>query len=551
MESLLQTRQRLLKSIQSERFDLVIIGGGITGAGVFRDAAMRGLKVALLEMRDFAYGTSSRSSKLVHGGLRYLEMLNFGLVFESTHERARLMRLSRNLVRPLPFLFPVYRTSRVGLAKVTAGMWLYDILATFSNYRMHRLLMKNSLLRLEPLLRSEGLKGGVLYYDAVTDDSRLTLETILAGLAAGGIALNYAEARALHASQGRVKSLAVVDRLTGTEYEVSTGCVVCAVGPWTESVLSMLGAVGPRLRPTKGAHIVLAHEVLPLSHAIVMSSPVDHRVMFAIPWRGFTVIGTTDTDFSGDPSETFADKSDVNYLLTTVNHYFPSLNVTPNDVIGTWAGVRPLIAPSASAALNPSQVSREHEVAVDPKGVVAVAGGKLTTYRVMAADVLKKAAPFLPQKSRGSSPTKKAPLPYSAGFAAESDIQSLLAELKSRPLPPGSAEHLLLNYGANALEILEKYRSQDPSLLEPLCPPLPFLRFEVLYAAQSEMALTVEDVLCRRIPILLVDSQKASYIAPAVTDLMADIMGWDSLQKEAQTSHIKSLAARHLAFKQS
>lgn len=558
MEHPCETRERTWRHIQEERFDAVVLGGGITGAGILRDAAIRGLKVALFERDDFASGTSSRSSKLVHGGLRYLEMFNLSLVFESTHERARLMRLSRNLVRPLPFLLPVYRSSRNGLFKITAGMWLYDLLASFRNYRMHRVLRSRSVLAREPALRDEGLRGGVLYYDAMTDDARLTLETILDGVEAGGVAMNRAEVTGIALAGGRLRSVAVTDRLTGREAEVATGCLICAAGPWTESVLARLGVAetGPRLRPTKGAHIVLPHETLPISHAVVMSSPVDGRVMFAIPWRGTTVIGTTDTDHSPAAEDAtdrvFANRQDVEYLLASVHHYFPGVRVGLDDVVGTWAGLRPLIAPPSEGAgsVGPSQVSREHEITVDPRGVVTVAGGKLTTYRLMAAETLARARPFLPDAARARPRTGRTPLPYSRTLRDDAAVEGLASEVMRRfPLTPESAWHLVFNYGSNVLESLQDFANDDPSLLDPLLPGLPVLRLEAVHAARHEMALTLEDVLCRRTPLFFLDREQGIAAARDAADLMGAVLGWDRERRDQEVARVASLAREHTAFR--
>ncbi len=558
MEHPSEVRERTWKQIQSEPFDLVVVGGGITGAGIFRDAALRGLKVALFERDDFASGTSSRSSKLVHGGLRYLEMFQFGLVFESTHERARLMRLARNLVRPLPFLLPVFRSSRNGLVKITAGMWLYDLLASFRNYRMHRVMGQRSLLAREPSLRRDGLRGGVLYYDAMTDDARLTLDTILDGLGAGGVALNRVEVTGLHLRDGRVKSIEVLDRTAGRTAEVATGCVVCAAGPWTESVLARLGAAetGPRLRPTKGAHIVLPRERLPLAHAVVMSSPVDGRVMFAIPWRGATVVGTTDTDFPADPSRmdrVFADRADVEYLLASIHHYFPEVAVGIDDVIGTWAGLRPLIDPRSDRRqrpLGPSQVSREHEITVDPRGIVTVAGGKLTTYRLMAAETLAHARAFLPDAARGRARTGRTPLPSSRNLRNDKDLDGLVTEVTRRfQVTPESAAHLVFNYGSNTPKIIAEYSDDSRGLLEPLVPGLPVLRLEAVHAARNEMALTVADFLCRRTPIFFLTRQHRLEAAREAADLMGDVLGWNQERKGIEITAIEALSLDHEAFR--
>lgn len=543
----LQDRDGLLKLLKEETFDLVVVGGGVTGAGILRDAALRGLKAALVERDDFASGTSSRSSKLVHGGLRYLEQYNFGLVFESTHERAKLMDLAPHLVGPLPFMMPVYQSSRHGLFKMNMGMWLYDILASFKNYRNHRKLGKDDFLALEPDVKSDGLRGGMLYYDAMTDDARLTLETVLDGFACGGIPLNQVEARSVGMKDGHVQTLEVHDRVSDQTLEVRTRCIVCAAGPWTHEVMERLGTAGqvPRIRPTKGTHLVLKRESLPISHAVVMVAPQDGRVMFGIPWKGATVIGTTDTDHEGSADDIFADRADVDYLLASVDHYFPDAGVGIDDVIGTWSGLRPLID---EEGLSPSQVSREHLITTDDRGIVSIAGGKLTTYRLMAAETVRAVLKVL-GKRPGATPTEQRPLPYSAGLSSQQDVLSLVETLQSdHSVSRDSAVQLISAYGGKADAILSEASARNASLLDPIHPSLPFLRLQAEHAARHEMALDLESFLCRRTPLFFLDGEQGLGVAPDVADLMGDVLGWDPERKKREIEGLTTLAGRHMAF---
>jgi glycerol-3-phosphate dehydrogenase len=542
-------RSAFWQKCEKTSFDMVVIGGGITGAGIFRHGALLGLKTLLVEKDDLAYGTSSRSSKLVHGGLRYLEQLNFCLVFESAQERGNLMRLAPNIVKPLPFIMPVYEDSPHPLWKICAGMWLYDILGAFHNYKNHKKVSKAMLFQEESALKQERLKGGVLYYDAATDDSRLTLETVLDGVRAGGYAMSRAEVLSARYEKGRIKTLVIRDNMDDSTHEVSTDCVVVAGGPWTEQVLARLDALpmGPKLRPTKGAHIVFDRRTLPLAHAVVMNSPIDKRVTFAIPWQGATLIGTTDTDFTGSPDDVFIDKQDVDYLITTAKHYFPEALLTPDRIKGTWAGLRPLLS---AEGLSPSEISREHKVTMDTRGIVAIAGGKLTTYRVMAVDAMKKVLQVLGlRKDAGKKEVFRKPLYYGETLTDPRALEDIETELcKEHGLEKPFAQRLSSTFGALARQVVLEANAKDRSLLEPIIEGLPFLRVEAFWAARHEMARTVVDFLCRRTPLFYLDCRKSVEVAREVAKVMGDCLGWSASEVEKQTSMVAMLAQRHMAF---
>ncbi|HEU5060388.1 MAG TPA: glycerol-3-phosphate dehydrogenase/oxidase, partial [Kofleriaceae bacterium] len=325
-------------------YDIAIIGGGITGAGIARDAALRGLRVVLFEKGDYGSGTSSKSSKLIHGGLRYLEQGEIGLVFESVSERRVQTQVAPHLVRPLKFLVPIYEGARVGLETMNIGLWIYDTLAMFRAPGLHRTHRGEKARELEPMLRREGLRGAIEYFDCITDDARLVLENVLDARAAGAVCRSHCEVIAVERRRGRVSAVVVRDHLSGREERVPCCAVVVAAGPWTDQVAERLevGVAGPILRPTKGVHLVFRREVLPLERAITVISPIDGRVMFAIPWRGRLVLGTTDTDFAGSPDQVWADAADAAYLCASAGKTFPEARFRPEDVIATWAGLRPL-----------------------------------------------------------------------------------------------------------------------------------------------------------------------------------------------------------------
>lgn len=546
-------RQERLSRLRDRKFDLLVLGGGVTGAGIARDAALRGLSVALVEKGDLANGTSSASSKLIHGGLRYLEQYELGLVMEGTRERATLMKLAPHFARPLPFLFPVYETSRVGLFMVALGMWAYDVLAMFRNYRRHRMLSKRRTTKAEPALLSKGLKGSALYYDCMTNDGRLTLETAIDAEASGAVVATYVEAiEILRDSTGTARGLKVRDVLgNGDPFEVSAKVTVVAAGPWTDEVLQRLDGKQPkRLRPTKGSHVVLDAKLLPVKHAVVLTGPVDGRVMFAIPWGKRTILGTTDTDESSRPDGLEASRADVEYLLDAARSYFPDLVASPEDVISTWSGLRPLMA--AGEDESASDVSREHSIlSLDP-GLLAIVGGKLTTYRLMAEQVVDRA---LDKLGSGASldpcRTHKVPLPGARHAGGRlRDLPGFSRELaQEHALDDEVAWHLTTTYGVRARAVLAAGRAHN---VRPgrLVPDLPCLVDEVVFAVEEEFALRIDDVLRRRTLLFLQDRDQGLGICEEVADLMGGILGWTPAQREAEVAHYRARVAASRAFRE-
>src|SRR3954471_11157242 len=370
--------------------DLLIIGGGNTGAGIARDAALRGFRTALVDKSDFGAGTSSHSSRLIHGGIRYLEQGAFRLVFEASHERRVLLRIAPHLVRPLAFLFPIYRGSRVPAWKLRAGMWLYDLLSSFRNVHWHRWLRPKKGRPVEPGLRDGGLVGAALYYDAQTDDARLVIATVRGAIKAGALAASYVETTALLKPDGRVRGALVQDVLTGETVTLRAHIVVNATGPWSDQLRRLDDPhAAPMLRLTKGAHVTVPRNRMSNAHAVTLFSQLDGRVMFVLPWGDLSYIGTTDTDADASPDELRVTAADVTYLLRSANAAFPDAHLGSNDVRSAWVGLRPLLREDSGS---PSQVSREHRVLESPHGLISIIGGKLTTSRVMARDVVDRVA---------------------------------------------------------------------------------------------------------------------------------------------------------------
>lgn len=547
-----QARERRLSRLREHRFDLLVLGGGVTGAGIARDAALRGLSVALVEKADLANGTSSASSKLIHGGLRYLEQYELGLVFEGTRERAVLMKLAPHFARPLPFLFPVYETSRVGMFMVALGMWAYDVLAMFRNYRRHRMLSKGRTVKAEPALESKGLKGSALYYDCMTNDGRLTLETALDAEASGAVVATYVEAtQILRDSTGTCTGLEVRDLIGGSEpFRVDAKVTVVAAGPWTDEVLGRLeGEPKKRLRPTKGSHIVLDAEKLPVKHAVVLTGPSDGRVMFAIPWGKRTILGTTDTDESSLPDGLEASRADVEYLLEAARAYFPELDASAEDVISTWSGLRPLMA--AGEDETASEVSREHSIlSLDP-GLLAIVGGKLTTYRLMAEQIVDQALEKLGSGvSLDPCRTEEVPLPGARHAGGRlRDLPGFSRELaQEHGLDEEVAWHLTTTYGVRSRAVLAAGKTHN---VRPgrLVPDLPYLWDEVAFATTEELALRLDDVLRRRTLLFLQDRDQGLGVCEEVATLMGGLLGWSEEQRAAEVERYRERVAASRAFR--
>lgn len=538
-------RKSVLEKLRGATFDLVVVGGGINGAGVAHDAALRGLRVLLVEERDLAFGTSSRSSKLIHGGLRYLEHYQFKLVFEGTNERAALRKIAPHLVRPLLFALPVYDGSRHPLWLVDVGLWMYDSLSLFKVENRHITLRSaKRMLEREPLLNPVGLTGGIIYYDCITDDARLTLENAMAAAELGAPILTHAKVTSIDGLDGHGPvHLQLQDLLGGERLEVKGKGVVNCTGVWTDKTRELARIEGSVVRPTKGVHIVVPKERIDVRHAAALLAPQDGRVFFAIPWSGRTVLGTTDTDFKGDPAAISVDAADVAYLLQAANHHFPTCRLTADDVIATWVGLRPLIKVDSSHA---SDVPREHKIFRDGK-MITIAGGKLTTYRRMAAEVVDSAVDVAGLRCAGSS-TGGALLPGARGLSE--DFDRLARELAEEgDVPEDVASRLANVYGARAREVLAQL-AKDRSLAARVSPDRDVILAEVAHAVERELALTVEDVLVRRTSLALSAADQGLGGAERVASVMAARLGWDAREKQRSLDELERAVALTRAFRQ-
>ncbi|MDZ7629844.1 MAG: glycerol-3-phosphate dehydrogenase/oxidase [Gemmatimonadaceae bacterium] len=513
-------------------FDLLVVGGGITGAGTARDAALRGLKVAIVEADDWASGTSSRSSRLVHGGVRYLEHGHLHLVFEASRERRTLLEIAPHLVRPLRFTWPVYRGARIPRWKLRAGLLAYDALSLFRNVGRHRSASRREIMQSEPSLRADGLTGGAHYWDASTDDVRLTLANVVSASEAGAVTINHAPIVAfLHDAGGLVRGARVQDRMTGASLDVAARVIVNATGPWSDLTRRLDdGVPHAAVLGSKGVHIAVPRERVPCRDALTLLHPVDGRVFFILPSPVHTIIGTTETPAETGPDEIRANRRDVRYLLHAANHFFPQAALSDTDVISAWAGIRPLVAHTGTSA---NDASREHRIASSSSGLISVTGGKLTTYRAMASEITDAVEQALGRATSTASMTGDAALPGVGNLSHDLEVRAARSALPS----PATAEHLVRSYGDRWRMVWGLVEREAP-LGERLDPALPYLAAEVLWAAVAEGAQTVADVLVRRMPVAYERQDAGRALASRVAALLGRVHGWnDATAAEAAVAY--------------
>ncbi|RFU23052.1 glycerol-3-phosphate dehydrogenase/oxidase [Geodermatophilus marinus] len=527
---------------EEDELDLLVVGGGVVGAGCALDAATRGLRVGIVEARDWASGTSSRSSKLVHGGLRYLEMLDFGLVFEALRERGLLLeRLAAHLVRPVSFLYPlqhrVWERPYVG-----AGIALYDGLAQASGRRAglprHRHLTRRGARKLAPALKPEALVGAIRYHDAQIDDARHTMEIVRTAAAYGALAANRARVASFLKEGERVVGAVVTDMDTGRELRVRARQVINATGVWTDDTQGMVGERGQiRVRASKGVHLVVPRDRIHSSTGMILRT--EKSVLFVIPWGRHWIVGTTDTPWDLDKAHPAATAADIEYVLSHVNRVL-AVPLTREDVEGVYAGLRPLLTGESDST---SKLSREHTVAHPAPGLVVVAGGKYTTYRVMAADAVDEAVHGL-DRTVGPSVTENVPLLGAVGWPAPWNQRHVLAQRSG--LHVARVEHLLHRYGALTPEVLALVEA-DQELARPLPEADDYLRAEAVYSARAEGARHLDDFLTRRTRISIESWDRGLAAAPVVADLMGAVLGWPPERRAQEVQHYRERVAAERA----
>ncbi|QWF79371.1 Glycerol-3-phosphate dehydrogenase 2 [Amycolatopsis sp. CA-230715] len=512
-------REDSWRRLGEESFDLVVIGGGVVGAGTALDAATRGLRVALVEARDLASGTSSRSSKLFHGGLRYLEQLEFGLVREALRERELMLTLiAPHLVKPVSFLYPL--THRVWERPYTAaGLLMYDTMGGARSVPGQKHLTRAGALRMVPALKRDALIGGIRYYDAQSDDARHTMTVARTAAHYGAVVRNSTKVIGFLREADRISGVRIADVEDGRETEVRANAVINCTGVWTDELQGLSGSRGRfRVRASKGVHIVVPRDRIVSESGMILRT--EKSVLFVIPWRNHWIVGTTDTDWNLDLAHPAATKHDIDYLLEHVNTVLAT-PLTHDDIEGVYAGLRPLLAGESEET---SKLSREHAVARVAPGLVAIAGGKYTTYRVMAADAVDAAAPDLPGRTQPSI-TDKVPLIGADGYHALVNQADHLAG--QHGLHPYRVRHLLDRYGSLVHEVLA-LADGKPELLKPLESAPDYLAVEVVYAASHEGALHLEDVLARRTRISIEYPHRGVDCADQVAGLVGEVLGWSA-----------------------
>jgi glycerol-3-phosphate dehydrogenase len=539
----LASRQADLARLVDETWDLVVVGGGIVGAGVLLDAASRGLRVALVEQSDIASGTSSRSSRLIHGGLRYLEQFHIGLVREALRERRRLLDLAPHLVTLEPLLFPIYGIPFLSKAFYDAGLTLYDVLGARHDGGWHRRLSAADALEVAPALRRDGLRGGLLYHDGMEDDARFTLAVVRAALASDArpVAVTRVRATGLRSDPvyGTLHALCVLDLTDGTDHEVQTRAVVDATGVWAAGPDHPFASSSMRILPSRGAHLVVPRARIEAQTGLTIRVP--GKVVFLVPWPDFWLIGTTDAPFEGPSDRPSADGWEVDALLEIVNDTL-DVGLTRADVVGTYAGLRPLVAPSGGSTV---KASREHRVTVERNGIVRIGGGKYTTYRIMARDAVdavlgRKEAARRPSRTEEWRP---------AGATDRAELDRIVAEIGRHPAVaaahPDAASRLVARHGTEASDVVAF--GEEWGLLEPIAPGRPFLEAEIAWAARHELALSLDDVLSRRTRLAQEMADRGASIAGRAAAILGRELGWGEARQALEVETYLAGARREFS----
>jgi len=544
-----QQRKDQIETARGKVFDILIIGGGVTGACAARDAARRGFSTAIVDKKDWAFGTSSRSSKLVHGGLRYLELFDFKLVFEACRERRRLLLNAPHVVWPQSFMFPVYKGDKNPLFIIAMGLWMYDFLALFRNVQSHQLHGPKRILEVEPELDSERLTGGGQFYDCSTDDARLTLSYVQSANLEGACCLSYTRVLDVLHEKGKACGVRVRDEVGGEEFDIEARMVLNCTGPWTDAVCRLdEPEAAPKLRPTKGAHVIVPWERAKATNALPIISPADERLMFLIPWGDYVLIGTTDTDYNEDYDTIHASREDVQYILDAANRSLTKARLTPDDVVSTYAGLRPLVVEGGGKDVKESQVSREHSIYESHSGLITIAGGKLTTARSMAQELVDLAARRMEERfgmKAARCGTKKAAVFGVDGVDFRRRLERLAGDLR---LDSDIVSKLQL-LGTGAVRVLAML-SEGGSMADRLGQDVPYIEAEVVYSAREEMVISLSDFMVRRSLIYYEDREQGLGCAAKVADILAGELGWDKKEKKRQLEEYRGVVALSRAYKE-
>jgi glycerol-3-phosphate dehydrogenase len=559
----MKTRNQFLELASTREYDLVVLGGGIVGAGIAQDAACRGLSVLVIDKDDFASGTSSKTTKLIHGGLRYLEQFRFKLTLELLKERTLLEQLAPHLIKDFSFVLPIQKGHPFQSAKAEIGLFLYDLLAlSQTNHDRFKHLSQKDVWDCAPALANPQIIGGLKFHDAITDDSRLVLEVIKSACLNGAHALNYCEATKFSIEDNVIRSINCQDRYNGNEVTIRCKSCVNATGVWSDDVLQLIDKKwGKHVQPAKGIHIVVPLSAFETTTALFLPTG-DNRYAFVIPWQRALMIGTTDTPYGGSLNSPLPNADEIDYLLSTVNHYSSKRKLNRSDVIASWAGLRPLVkieknsqnSQAADVANEPfdqskdknnstSKISREHQIFDGPNGIIGVIGGKLTNYRQMSIEVIDRLLdkfPALIKPERKTSRTNRLML---SGWLDKQDFLTVTATIVARArrlyVEPATIEHLLSAYGKEAQNILDIIE-REPHLNERICPDFPPIMAEIPHCVTQEMAVSLEDVMARRIRLAMLHHAQCLESAPKVARLMQQLLLWDEARFNAELDALQS-----------
>jgi len=531
----LEHRETIIERLEKNEYDVVVIGGGITGAGIAREGVMRGLRVGLVEMQDFAAGTSSRSSKLAHGGIRYLAYGDMDLVKDATRER-NWMRHHCTTVRPIPFLFVAWEGGKYKIRDIKGATKIYDFLSDknqeYKNYKQHQLISAEEVIEAEPEIRREGNNGGVIYYDNNVDDARLTMETLKEAVIRGADVVNYCEVIDYIMEDGKINGIKCKDVENNREFIVKGKLIVNATGIWTDQLLNDYPEDVPKplIRPTKGVHLVYRRKDVKNKLATIITSITDNRSFFVLPREDFTIIGTTDTDYEGDLANPYCNKDDADYLVKSVKHYFPTAELDYDNLLATYAGIRPLVREKGKSE---SEVSRKHVIFFNDNGLLTISGGKLTTWRKMAEDLFEEVAKnnIFPDISREENFSRQK-------FKIKLEEDEWERELKNSniEIDDAIAHHLYRQYESGAKKILELIKENE-SLKQQILEENDFIKAEILYLLRYELTPHLIDIFCRRTEMsLFINHKRQAKAAELVAEIMAKEYNWSPQRKEKEIS---------------
>jgi glycerol-3-phosphate dehydrogenase len=537
-------RPEYLKKLKETTFDVLIVGGGVTGAGVLRECGLQGIKAALIEKDDFGFGTSSKSTRLAHGGVRYIINREFGLVWEETHERDWMRDAFHNLVRPVPIVFACYSLKEAIMVRIVLA--IYDALSGWNNYRSARFLNIDKIKKLEPEMTFKGIHSGFLLYECITNDARLTAEVVKEGVMLGGTALNYVRAKEIFMENDHAAGVAALDRETGETFTIKARNVINASGPWTDDLLPKEYNEGSRLiRPAKGVHIVVKREAIGNRGGLFVKNPVDKRGVFVLAHGDYTYLGTTDSEYAGDLDNCYTERQEYEYFKNITNASLPEAKFEPGDLVGTYAGNRPLVH---QEGLSEDKTSRREYIDMVLPGFFVLTGGKLTIFRTMALKLLNymsaKGAPTIAEPDRKLSKKR-----FSISLTKDEwdgHVRNTFGD-KAPGLDSRTVEHIYQNYGRGGIAILGMVRN-DPSLATPITYDQPDIMAELVYCLEYEMVTHVKDFLLRRTNLSLHQRENHEELGRKVAGRMAAYLGWDEKRIKAEVREYCDLAHKNKFF---